>query len=164
MKYFSTLIFLIFQALVFSQTPSKTSKYAGLYGYGDNIEKGPIGSLILYPETDTTLLFNLSLNRGAPSYNMGDAYGRIIIRDDTGYYSRIDNKWQYNCQLKFVFEKKKITIYYVDVKFDECGFGAHVYPHGEYPKVNSNEYKYFENGEGKKIPFNAETLREWEAN
>jgi hypothetical protein len=61
-----------------SQTPSfsapfktATAKYLGIYSYGDDVEKGKTGTVFIYPETDSTILFYIDLNRGAPSYNMG---------------------------------------------------------------------------------------------
>ena len=57
-----------------------TIKYTGTYQLGDDIEKERIGTITIYPETDTTVLFYIDLNRGAPSYNMGQLYGRLKVK------------------------------------------------------------------------------------
>lgn len=66
------LFLLLFPVLGISQTHDipklKTAKYAGVYTYGDTTEYGA-GSIIIYPESDTTVLFYFETNRGAPSYH-----------------------------------------------------------------------------------------------
>jgi hypothetical protein len=80
-----------------------TSKYSGWYEYGRNIEKGRIGYILIYPETDNMILLYMELNRGAPSYNMGDLYGRIKIVNDTGtFFTRFDSM-EKGCEFSFHF-------------------------------------------------------------
>jgi hypothetical protein len=55
-----------------------TTKYGGTYSFGDNAEKGPVGHLSVYPESDSSLLFYLDVNKGAPSFNMGMLLGRTM--------------------------------------------------------------------------------------
>ena len=52
----------------------KTSKYAGLYSYGKNVEREKVGTIIIYPDTDSTILFYFESNTGPSSFKMGEYY------------------------------------------------------------------------------------------
>ena len=68
-----------------------TEKYSGIYSFGENVEKGPVGSVTVFAETDTTILFFIDICRGAPSYNLGQLYGRLKIENGKGiYFSKYD--------------------------------------------------------------------------
>lgn len=148
-------LIIIFGVLLLSipcigQTVSKTLKYAGTYSYGKDIEKGRIGTVVIYSETDSTILFYFDLNRGAPSYNMGYLYGRVIIKNDSGtFYTRFDQADD-GCKLIFKFSKSKLTIKSIEYN---CGFGGLVYADGEFKKVSKKALDYFEDMEGKKVYF-----------
>src|SRR5579859_7526274 len=97
--YKRTICLVIFAIVMLSNSNAqvkrrhpKTFLYAGSYYIGTNIEKGRVGSVTVYPETDSTVLFYFEANRGAPSYNMGQLYGRLIIVNGKGiFYSNPDN-------------------------------------------------------------------------
>ncbi len=132
------------------QTVTKTLKYGGTYSYGSNVEKGRIGTIYIYPETDSTILFYIDLNRGAPSYNTGYLYGRVIIKNDNGtFYTKIDPA-ENGCKLIFKFSRSKLTIQSIEVN---CGFGGLVYADGEFKKISKKPLDYFEDVEGKKVYF-----------
>jgi hypothetical protein len=63
-----------------------TTKYAGVY----KAEKGTIGSVTVYPETDSTILFYIDIGQRAPSFNLGQLYDRLIIKDGEGIYFSTD--------------------------------------------------------------------------
>lgn len=115
-----------------------TAKYGGSYSYGDNIEKGRVGYIDIYPETDSSVLFYLDLNRGAPSYNMGSEYGRLIVKDDSAIYIAGDSN---ACILSFTFFKKEIVI--KSINNSGCGYGGGVYADGTFYKDNDLVKKYF---------------------
>jgi hypothetical protein len=129
-----------------------TLNYAGTYSYGTDVEKGGIGTIFIYPETDSTILFYIDLNRGAPSYNMGSLYGRVKIYNGNGtFYTKfdfIDN----SCKWTFQFSKDILTIKTVDGQYG-CGFGHAVYADGNFKRVSNKTPDYFENGEGTKVYF-----------
>ncbi len=113
-----------------------TSKYAGTYSFGANIDKERIGTIFIYPETDTTVLFYIDLNRGAPSYNMGSLYGRVRITDGDGtFHSKLDFGDK-GCKWTFRFSRNNLIIETVAGQ-DECGFGAHVFADGEFKKLQT---------------------------
>src|SRR5258705_7715316 len=113
-----------------------TSKYAGTYSFGKDIEKERIGTISIYPETDSTILFNIDLNRGAPSYNMGSLYGRVRITNGDGtFHSKFDHSDK-GCKWTFKFSKNTLIIKTVEGQ-DECGFGAFVFADGEFKQISN---------------------------
>jgi len=155
-----TLIFgLLFLSLIsYGQTKTDatnkliTTKYSGFYSYGTDVEKGRIGTIFIYHETDTTILFYIDLNRGAPSYNMGSLYGRVKITSDTGlFYSKFAYA-DMGCKWIFHFTKNSLTIKTVDEQ-DYCGFGHAVFADGEFKRKSNKSEDFFENMEGEKIYF-----------
>src|SRR5258707_15733728 len=92
MKQLLTIGVILFSILSYGQKPRNkaskliTVKYAGTYSYGADIEKGRVGNISISPETDTTILFYVDVNRGAPSYNMGALYGRVKIINGRGTF------------------------------------------------------------------------------
>ncbi|MDB5284254.1 MAG: hypothetical protein JWO06_3329 [Bacteroidota bacterium] len=131
--------------------PLLTTKLGGSYGFGMDIEKGRIGWIDVYPDTDSTVLFNLSLNRGAPSYNMGEVTGRLLLKGDSAtFYSGIDG--DSSCRLIFTFGKREVSIKTINDK-DKCGFGASVFADGIYKKRGEQIPQYFIKLEGDTVYF-----------
>lgn len=130
----------------------KTKKYAGIYSFGDNIEKGAVGSVIVYPETDTTILFFVEVCRGAPSYNLGQLYDRLKIEDGKGIYNSniFGDK---GCKWEITIDTEELTIKTID-GCDECGFGHAVYADHSYKRKDNLIHDYFTDGSGQKIYFN----------
>ena len=95
MSYASTLLQLTAHALLTSCTsqpdatappaaaPARPTRDAGEYCWrdADNREMG--GTLTAYPESDSTIIFYLESNDGAPAYHMANALGRAHLRGDT---------------------------------------------------------------------------------
>lgn len=136
------LIYII--ALVMISLPSytqKTKQYAGTYSYGHSVKRN-FGTVLIYPETDNTILFFINVNRGAPSYHYGNLYGRLQIKDSKGVF--YTNTFSENgCKLNFRFVKNNLVIETVDTQMD-CGFGNGVYADGAFVKKSSKIPEYFE--------------------
>src|SRR5258708_4774879 len=129
-----------------------TSKYAGVYSFGTDIEKSSVGTILIYPETDTTVLFYINLNRGAPSYNMGSLYERVRITNGEGkFYTKFDFADK-GCRWTFKFLKNSLLIKTVGDQ-DECGFGAYVFADGDFKQISDKTLEHFENMEGRKVFF-----------
>ena len=126
-----------------------TSKYTGIYSYGKDIEKERIGNIVIYPETDSTILFYIDLNRGAPSYNMGSLYGRVIIKNGKGVFFTKKKHEEGACKWSFEFTKKSLTIKTLQSNFD-CAMGHGVYADGVYELFSNKLVDYFEDQEGRK--------------
>jgi hypothetical protein len=143
--------------ILWGQTNSKkdnkkllTEKYSGNYSYGDNAEKGSVGSVIVFPETDSTILFFIDVCRGAPSYNLGQLYSRIKIQNGQGiYYNKSD---YYNCKWQITLVDKTLTIKTLDNCY-KCSFGGNVIADGIYKRKNKSKPKFFIDGHGHKIFF-----------
>ena len=135
-----------------------TSKYHGIYSYGKDVEKSRIGTIFIYPETDSTILFYIDLNRGAPSYNMGSRYGQLRINNGSGtFYTKL-NSSDKGCKLTFLFSKKILTIKTADEQ-GECGFGYAVFADGIFKRTTNKMHDYFEDMEGKKIYFKKQSQK-----
>jgi hypothetical protein len=120
--------------------------YGGSYGFGSDPEKGPVGFLDIYPISETEFLFNLSANRGAPSYNSGQVSGKMSVKSDIGTYTDDD------CGLKFKFSNNSVQVL-VDPKKSDCQTGHGVRLDGIY-KLETNVVPiYFEDMTGEKTYF-----------
>jgi hypothetical protein len=156
MRHSLILVFSFYVLTTLSQTRKlssiKTLKYAGKYTYGENAEKGPVGSIFIYPESDSTILFFIDISRGAPSYNMGQMYDRLIIVNNKGYYSSNVEGDEKGCKWLLTIENKVLTIETLD-ESHSCGFGGNVYADNHY-KLKSNKIpKYFIDGHNHKVFF-----------
>jgi len=152
MRLFFLLIALLWVFSLLSQTTKKsyfTTKYSGKYTYGEDIEKGRVGAVTLYAESDSTILFYMDLNRGASSYNMGSLYGRVTLKGDSGtFFKGVDSQ---TCKINFKFSKNKLNL----VSFDDasCEFGSGVYAQGEFRNNTKNTPISFVNAEGTEFIF-----------
>jgi hypothetical protein len=129
-----------------------TAKYAGHYSFGSDLESGSMGNISIYPETDTTILFYVELNRGAPSYNSGTLYGRVAIRYGTGTFYTESQYSDDGCKWIFDFTANNLTIRTIDDQY-ACGFGHGVFIDGIFNKQATKAIDYFKDMEGTKIYF-----------
>jgi len=127
-------------------------EYVGSYSFGDDVEKGGIGSILLYPDTDSTLLFYIDVCRGAPTYNMGCLFGRVKIINGIGVFYKKYDFYDNGCRLEFRFSKNILSIKTMDNQC-ECGFGYAVFADGEYRKKSDSIPEYFEDIDSHKIFF-----------
>ncbi|MCL2182773.1 MAG: fibrobacter succinogenes major paralogous domain-containing protein [Chitinispirillia bacterium] len=122
----------------------------GTYKFGDDVETGPVGTVLVYPLPDNSALFFLELSRGAPSYNSGQLDGLMTIKDGAGTYTGIN---EYNdCILKFKFTAKQLEIATED-GHGNCGFGGLVYAGNTYELIDKSIPQYYLNAEGDTIFF-----------
>lgn len=128
-----------------------TAKYAGIYSFGTDVEKGAVGSFTSYPESDSTILFFLDVCRGAPSYNQGQLFGRLVIQNNNALYFSKQPYDSNGCKLKIQFKGNELTIESVE-GFDECSFGGNVSADNTYHRSDSSIPKYFLN-EGDTVVF-----------
>jgi hypothetical protein len=134
----------------------KTLKYAGIYqygGYADTSYKGSCGRIIIYAESDDTVLFYIDLSRGAPSYNMGSLYGKLCVSNEKITF--VNREFEYenvSCKWLLTFADSTLTIKTIDNCYN-CGFGGGVIADNIYKKISSIQPDSFENGEGTKVFF-----------
>lgn len=103
------------------QSTAFDSPIGGVYAFGTNSAEGAVGSVMIYPESDSTFLFYIDFNRGAPSYNMAMLAARGKIVGDTGFYINEVPDEVEACKIKFYFKKD-----FVQLENEErnCSFGA----------------------------------------
>lgn len=136
-----------------------TSKFSGFYSYGKDLEDG-VGAISIYAETDSTILFYIDLNRGAPSYNGGSLYGRVKMKKDSGtFYNKFDFA-ENGCRWTFNFTKNSLTIKTIENQ-DHCGFGYSVYADGTFKKQSNKMKDYFEDRPDHKVYFRNTTPEEY---
>ena len=140
----------------------KTLIYAGAYSFGTNAVRGSVGSIIVYPETDSTILFYFQSNRGAPSYNMGQLYGRLKITNGKGFYFSGSQDSVKSCQFSYAFKNNQVVLKTLDGK-DNCGFGFGVYVDGVYKRYTRNVLTYFEDETGSRVYFKKTSPENWSA-
>lgn len=136
------------------QAKLKTSKFAGTYSYGKDVKKEPVGSIIIYPETDNTVLFYLDVCKGASQgYRLGQLYSRLeITSSGQGNFSKKYEWEQKGCKWIFQVSGDKIEIKTVDDQ-DGCGFGYGVTADGTYQRTSKETPEFFTDGHGDKVFF-----------
>lgn len=128
-----------------------TSKYLGIYGFDSSKElEGNQGSLLIYPESDTSVLFHVTVCIGAPSFNLGITTGRLIVKNDSALYQPAE--YESTCKIMFYFEENEIKLATAS-GFGECGFGMNVYADATYKLVKKVTPKYYNNGESTNYNF-----------
>jgi hypothetical protein len=151
--------FLLVAMITFAQSKAQapkdrlTAKYAGYYSLGKNANKERVASFIIYPETDSTVLFYFDSNIGPPSYSMGSYYGRITVKGDSAmFYKKTDPSIDSTCKWKFVFSKKKLLLQTIDGQYN-CGFGHGVTADGEFKQESDSIIEECLDLEGQAINF-----------
>ncbi len=129
-----------------------TSKYQGVYSFGNDAKKEAVGSIIVYPESDSTVLFHLDICKGPPSYNLGELFERLVIKGDSALCFYKDKFDENGCKLKMHFKGNKLIIETVE-GFKECGFGVNVYADEMYYRHKKKIPQYFITYEGDTILF-----------
>jgi len=130
----------------------KTAKYAGVYSFGKNVEKGSVGSVTIYPESDTTVLFYIDICRGAPSYNLGQRYNRLKIKSGVAIFFVKEGFDEKGCKWQLTIKNQILTVQTLDGCY-ECGFGGNVYADNRYVLTDKAIPKYFIDGHKHKIYF-----------
>ena len=147
-------ILILYSLTAYGQTesqPFQTTKYAGAFSYSKG-EHSATGTILIYPETDSTVLFYIDIDKGLPSYNMGSLYGRLKIINGQGIYVSKDQ----GCQWTIQFSIDELTIGTVK-NFYNCGFGNGVVIDGSFQQTSKKIPNIFVNREGTKYFFKTTT-------
>ena len=133
----------------------KSLKYSGVYrfgSYGDTIQTGPGGQVIIYSVSNDSVLFYIDISNGPPSYNMGSLYDKLYIISDKCTFNKKFDYCVGSCIWSFVFDNDVLTIKTIENGYD-CGFGGNVIADGVYKKISSSQPDYFDDAHGKRIYF-----------
>ena len=139
LKVFSILIFIAFSIVGNSQIFGEYAKIQG-------------GSILFYPNSDTTSIFRLEVFRGPPSYNSGALTGLVSSKGFNSYeFFEKDDSYM-NCHLIMKLSADTLSIEIKDEKY-ECGFGYGVMPNGNFYLKDTTIPLFYYNGEGSKFYF-----------
>lgn len=110
----------------------------GTYGYGPGADKGPTGTISVFPHDDNTVLFGIDLSVGPPSYNMGALFDTLTI-DKSGHQGQFEHRGygDRGCRWQVTFHGDSLTIETLDGA-NECGFGNAVSAAGTYQLIDRN--------------------------
>lgn len=133
----------------------QTAKYGGVFSYTKE-KSGATGRIMIYPETDVSVLFYIEIVGGAPAHNMGSLYGRLKLNNGQGTFKSKDQ----GCQWTVQFSKDKLTIGTVK-EFRNCEFGNGVTVDGVYVRTSNKAPDHFVNLEGVKYFFKSTTPEEY---
>lgn len=116
----------------FAQLDSLKGSYT--YGYETDSTEG--GHLLLYPTSDSTILFHFDIFGGAPKYRMGTLVGEMHLDSPSiGRYTVVDSSLGMNCDLKFMLTKETVIVEGVNGNGTECGYyGYGIYSDGIYQR------------------------------
>lgn len=128
------------------------NNHQGIYSYGDDIEKGRVGTVSVYTENKDSAMFYIDVNRGAPSYNMGLLLGKVKLENGYGIYYKKDEYSDGGCKFSLKFKPNELTITTLENQ-DECGFGHGVYIDGIYKRTSDEQPEFYISGEGDKVYF-----------
>jgi hypothetical protein len=126
------------------------SSIGGVYAFGGEVDGDARGMVMIYPESDSTFLFRIDFNRGAPSYNMGLLAQRGKIVGDTGIYYREEPDAAEACEIRFYFRKDFVQLV---TQQGECGFGANVMVDHVYDRLESTVPQFYTGPEGDTVYF-----------
>ncbi len=135
--------------------------YGGTYSYGTTPENGRTGVIYVYPNSDSTLLFYLELNRGAPSYNSGAIVGQMNIESlGKANFTMIKENENINCSMNFRFTNDSLYIRTND-QADDCGYGHAIYSKGDFKRTNKEIPKFFFDRDEGKTCFKDLNWKKW---
>lgn len=126
--------------------------YGGTYSYGTSPDSGSTGLIYVYPNSDSTILFYLELNRGYPSYNSGAILGVMNIYELGVADFTMTKDEDFDCSMSFRFTNDSLYIR-TNNKSDNCGYGYGIHSHGNYKLINSKTPEFFYDGTGEKTYF-----------
>lgn len=113
-----------------------TTRYAGEYRWREADKDDMGGTLTVYPESDSTILFQVDANGGAPAYNMAGVFGRAHLRGDTATYFGKAPEDAHGCRLKIGFSPKAAKVILVSQGENDCYFGGSFTPEATYRRTS----------------------------
>lgn len=124
--------------------------FRGEYKSGGKTKESAVQFLHIYYGEKSEILFYLEASRGAPSYNSGSIYGRLIIDSRKDHLQYIPEDTAADCTLEFIKKGNKIL---VKTTHGKCQFGYGVDADGDYSLVSGTNPLYFTDRHGKRIYF-----------
>ena|GEM_PF-1949029 len=139
-----------------------TAAYAGEYNWGDTTREQAGGTLTVYPESDSTVLFFLDVSNGPPAFSLAQLYQRAVVRQGVGRCAFQADYDSTGCRLRLRFSPREVVIE-TEPGYGECGFGNGASADETYRRSGSAAPQQFTDGEGKKIRFQSTTPEQYNA-
>jgi hypothetical protein len=130
-----------------------TTRYAGEYRWREADIKDMGGTLTVYPESDSTLLFQLDANGGAPAYHMAYALGRAHLRGNTATYFAKAPDDAHGCKLEINFAAAAAKVVLVSGTENDCFFGGSFTPEATYQRTSRTIPQYVVDDTGDTLRF-----------
>jgi len=145
-KYLATILYCTF---VFNAQAQKHI-YQGTYRIGGKSQESAYQLLTIHCEKQGAIFFYLEVGRGAPNYNSGAKYGRLMLNKQNGHLQYLPIDTMEDCSLEFIKNGSKITVKTIH---GDCPFGYGVYADGDYSIKSSFNPVYFTDRHRHKIYF-----------
>lgn len=140
-----------------------TASYAGEYNWGDTTREQAGGTLTVYPESDSTVLFFLDVSNGPPAFHLGQLYQRAVVRQGVGRCAFQADYDPTGCRLRLRFSPQAVVIE-TEPGYAECGFGNGVSADETYRRRRrAAAPQQFTDGEGRKIRFQSTPPEQYNA-
>jgi hypothetical protein len=137
-----------------------TTQYAGEYNWGDTTRQDAGGTLTVYPESDSTVLFYLDVSAGPPAFHVGQLYQRAVVRGGVAQCAFKEDYDEKGCRLTINFRPQAAVVSTVE-GYGECGFGQGVYADETYRRTSSAVPQQFEEGAGRAVKFRETTPEQY---
>jgi hypothetical protein len=140
----------------------RTAAYAGEYNWGDTTREQAGGTLLVYPESDSTVLLALGVSNGPPAFHLGGMYRRAVVRRGVGHCAFQYDGDSLGCRLRLAFSPQAVVVS-TEQGYEECGFAQGVSADATYRRTSSAVPQQFSDGEGKKTRFKSTTPEQYNA-
>jgi len=139
-----------------------TASYAGEYNWGDTTREQAGGTLLVYPESDSTVLLALDVSNGPPAFHLGTLYRRAVVRRGVGQCAVQNEANRLNCRLQLAFSPQAVVVE-TEKGHGECGFGQGVRADATYRRTSATVPQQFIDGEGREVRFKTTTPEQYYA-
>lgn len=124
--------------------------FQGEYWNGGQTTEDAYQFLQIHYKRSGEIFFYIEVGRGAPSYNSGALYGRLVTNKRTGHLQYLAKDTTADCSLDFAMTDNKIVVKTIN---GDCPFGYGVFADGTYKLKKKSNPMYFNDRSGQKIYF-----------
>lgn len=124
--------------------------FQGEYWNGGKSTGDAYQRLQIHYKKNGEIFFYIEVGRGAPSYNSGALYGKLIANKTTGHLQYLAKDTTLDCSLDFAKTNNHIVVKTIN---GDCPFGYGVFPDGTYKMKKKSNPMYFNDRSGQKIYF-----------
>ncbi|HOE39577.1 MAG TPA: hypothetical protein PLG05_09090 [Bacteroidales bacterium] len=111
----------------------------GTYEFGDfKNKKDVFGQLLIYPDSDTSMVFHLSKNTGEPDFQIYEVMGRTLVADNKASFQTNSICENAMYSLYFEFDENSVKIIQDDEGNSDCSFSYEFRADGDFEKTNSD--------------------------